>query len=63
MIRQVAKANHRIICAFRTSKRSSSTVPGGAGYTGNIFHQMVPVDEEGTLFRHVKHPNTISIIG
>ena len=67
MIRQTAQKASRITSnAFAFSRRSSShasNIPGGAGYTGNIYHQMVPVDEEENLFRHVKSPNTISVIG
>lgn len=66
MIYQAAQqaARNAFIASRRSAKRSASNIPGGAGYTGNIYHQMVPVDEEPeNLFRHVKSPNTISVIG
>ena len=65
MIRQIThKACRFSTNAFSVTRhRHASNIPGGAGYTGNIYHQMVPVDEEQNLFRHVKIPNTISVIG
>lgn len=65
MIPQIAhKASRLSTNAFAATRhRRASNIPGGAGYTGNIYHQMVPVYEEQNLFRHVKSPNTISVIG